>query len=524
MRLPRRHAVVALLLILLPAVADGQARSAASYARPSAEVRRAAGTITEEYLRAGVFTIAHDSMLGRDTPSRGLDLTAAFIGEEFRKAGLKPGGDDGGWLQRYPLFRHRTLVSESEVRFTSTDGAQLVFPLATSAWLRFGAAPAEPIRGTVLLIGGTVDTTALGNAPLSGAIVVWPAQMPTGAFPAGLQAIIRTAGRGGARAFVLVSNRTDPAPFARGVAAQARGTISLDSVRTATGAMPMLEIPEAAFAAQIPEAAAQLAGLRAATEAVILPMPEWQGTLTIRAAPVERTSAPNTVGILEGTDPVLRNEYIIWSAHMDHVGSGGTGPDSIFNGADDDASGTIGVLALARAYAQPGARPKRSMIFVTVSGEEKGLWGSAWFANHLPVPREQVVANINMDMIGRNWTDTVVVIGKEHSDMGETLHAVAAAHPELRMNPIDDIWPEQRFYFRSDHFNFARNGIPILFFFTGVHEDYHRVTDTADKLGYEKMTRILKLSFYLGTELANRTARPQWNPDSYRQIVQPRTP
>jgi len=519
----RHHILLAILAFLLPAAVVAQANGG-SYVRPSAEVRRAAGSITEDFLRFGVFTIAHDSMLGRDTPSRGLDLTAAFIGEEFRKAGLTPGGDNGGWLQRYPLFRHRTLVSESVVRFTSTDGLALVFPLTTSAWLRFGGAPAGPVTGPVVLIGGGADTTVLGNAPLSGAVVVWAAEMAIEAFPAGLQAMSRTAARAGARALVLVSNRTDPAPFARGVAAQARGSIALDSVRTATGGLAMIEIPESAFAAQLPEAAAQLAGMRAATTTVIQPMPEWQGSLDIRAAPVERTSAPNTVGILPGSDPVLRNEYIVWSAHMDHVGSGGAAPDSIFNGADDDASGTIGVLALARAFAQPGARPKRSMIFVTVSGEEKGLWGSAWFANHLPVPTEQVVANINLDMIGRNWADTVVVIGKEHSDMGATLHAVAAAHPELRMHPIDDLWPEQRFYFRSDHVNFARVGIPILFFFTGVHEDYHRVTDTADKLGYEKMTRILKLSFYLGTELGNRAARPQWNPDSYRQIVQPRTP
>ncbi len=142
-------------------------------------------------------------------------------------------------------------------------------------------------------------------------------------------------------------------------------------------------------------------------------------------------TAPNTVGILEGTDPRLKNEYVVYSAHMDHVGITPGQPDSINNGADDDASGTAGVLELAEAFSRPGARPKRSLIFLTVSGEEKGLWGSDYFANNPPVPVKQLVAGINIDMIGRNWPDTIVAIGKEHSDLGTTLNRVNAAHPEL---------------------------------------------------------------------------------------------
>ncbi|MGH7673445.1 MAG: M20/M25/M40 family metallo-hydrolase, partial [Gemmatimonadales bacterium] len=239
---------------------------------------------------------------------------------------------------------------------------------------------------------------------------------------------------------------------------------------------------------------------------------------SIRA--VERNSAPNVVGILEGSDHRRKKEYVVYSAHMDHVGVGrAVEGDSIYNGADDDASGTIAVVEAAEAFARLNPRPKRSVIFLTVSGEEKGLWGSAYFADHPPVPIGDIVANLNVDMVGRNWKDTIVVIGQEHSDLGATLERVGAAHPELNMRPIDDLWPQENFYFRSDHYNFARNGVPVLFFFNGTHPDYHRPGDSPDKIDAEKESRIVKLVFYLGLEIANAAERPKWNPDSYKRIV-----
>ena len=169
-------------------------------------------------------------------------------------------------------------------------------------------------------------------------------------------------------------------------------------------------------------------------------------------------------------------------------------------------------------------RPKRSMIFLLVSGEEKGLWGSGHFADNPTVPVEQLVADFNADMIGRNWADTIVVIGKEHSDLGATMNRVNEEHSELGMTAIDDIWPDERFYSRSDHYNFARKGVPILFFFNGVHEDYHRASDEVEKIDADKTARIVKLMFYLGVEVANAPERPKWDPDSYNQIVKRVTP
>ena len=231
--------------------------------------------------------------------------------------------------------------------------------------------------------------------------------------------------------------------------------------------------------------------------------------------------APNVVAVLEGSDPSLRDEYLVYSAHMDHVGirAADESGDSIWNGADDNASGTTAVLEVAEALASLPTAPRRSIVFLLVSGEERGLWGSAHYAENPTVPADRIVANLNADMVGRNWPDTIVAIGKEHSDLGETLERVNAAHPELGMTAIDDLWPDENFYSRSDHYNFALKGVPILFFFNGVHDDYHGRDDEVDRIDTDKAARIAQLLFYLGVEIANADERPRWNPESYDEIV-----
>jgi Zn-dependent M28 family amino/carboxypeptidase len=284
-----------------------------------------------------------------------------------------------------------------------------------------------------------------------------------------------------------------------------------------------LQVRQGAIARTLSSAGENPTRLAQAGEPVARELPQLRVSINMKDSVTSALSAPNTVGILAGTDPKLRDEYLVYSAHMDHIGITPGQPDSINNGADDDASGTVGVMELAKAFSRPGARPKRSIIFLTVSGEEKGLWGSKYFSEHPPVPIHQIVADINIDMIGRNWPDTIVAIGKEHSDLGTTLNQVNAAHPELGMTAIDDRWPEERFYFRSDHYNFARKGVPILFFFNGVHEDYHEVTDSPDKINSDKEARILRLLFHLGQAVANAPKRPQWRPESYQEIVEEKT-
>lgn len=358
----RRHrSVVARFARALPLVS---LIGAPLHAQGTSAIARGAATITAQDVSRHIFTIADDSMGGRDTPSRGLELTARYIAAQFKQAGLAPGGDAGSYLQRFPIPS-----------------------LQASGGSSRGRAPAAP----------SSSSAAVDTVPSDG-------------------------------------------------------------------------------------------------------------------------SAPNVVGILEGSDPVLRDEYVVVSAHMDHVGiRPSVSGDSVWNGADDDGSGTVGVIELAEAFA--AARPRRSIILLTVSGEEKGLWGSDYFAGHPPVPIDHIVADLNLDMIGRNWKDTIVVIGQEHSDLGATLANVNDAHRELNMHAIDDLWPQENFYFRSDHFNFARRGVPALFFFNGTHADYHEPSDSPDKIDVEKEARIIQLVYYLGMEIGNLPDRPRWNPDSYKRIV-----
>ncbi len=245
------------------------------------------------------------------------------------------------------------------------------------------------------------------------------------------------------------------------------------------------------------------------------------GRVDVDVAPVD---APNVAAVLTGSDPELRGEYVVFSAHMDHVGvrEPDASGDSIYNGADDDASGTAAVIEIAEAFAALEEPPRRSTVFLLVSGEERGLHGSRAYADEPPEPvaSGRMVANLNMDMVGRNWPDTIVAIGKEHSDLGATLERVNAAHPELGMTAIDDLWPDENFYFRSDHYNFARNGVPVLFFFNGTHEDYHRPSDEVELIDAEKGARLARLVFYLGLEIASAPEPPQWNPESRRMIVE----
>jgi Zn-dependent M28 family amino/carboxypeptidase len=230
--------------------------------------------------------------------------------------------------------------------------------------------------------------------------------------------------------------------------------------------------------------------------------------------------APNVAAVLRGSDPALRDSYIVFSAHMDHVGTGApdaTG-DSIYNGADDDASGTAAVIEIAEAFAMLHPAPARSIIFLTVSGEEGGLWGSQAFVESGGIPARSMAANVNIDMIGRNAPDSVVAIGVRYSDLGARIRRVAAAHPDLGLTVADDPWPQERFFFRSDHYNFASAGVPAIFLFAGTHEDYHMPSDEVDLIDVDKVARIARLAFHLGLDVATDRQAPEWTSDGLTEV------
>jgi hypothetical protein len=455
-------------------------------------------------------------MMGRDTPSRGLELTAQYVANQFKAFGLKPGGD-GGFLQRYPITRRRLDLSRSLIVFAA--GARKdTAGLTSAARYDGGPVPQKPLVGKALLVAGPQTTESAAEIGARGKLVLFVPHDAMG--PSVAQQVLRVLYLAGPKALVVLS-QTDSATLEASIPRRApeRTVVGMEIDRPVT-----LLVREAAVARALARGGVDPAELRAAREPVARELPGLTITIAMKDSVTSSLTAPNTVGILEGSDPMLKKEYLVYSAHMDHIGITPGQPDSINNGADDDASGTVGVIELAEAFSRPGARPKRSVIFLTVSGEEKGLWGSRYFTDRPPVPIGQIVADINIDMIGRNWPDTIVAIGKEHSDLGATLNQVNAMHRDLGMTAIDDRWPEERFYFRSDHYNFARKGVPILFFFNGVHQDYHEVTDSPEKINSEKEARILRLLFHLGQAVGNAANRPQWNPESYREIVEEKGP
>ena len=226
-----------------------------------------------------------------------------------------------------------------------------------------------------------------------------------------------------------------------------------------------------------------------------------------------RIKGENVLGYIEGTD--LKDELIIITAHYDHLGK----HDSlIFNGADDDGSGTVATLEIAEAFMlakKAGYGPRRSILIMPVSGEEKGLLGSRYYTDHPIYPLENKVANLNIDMIGRvdYWNDTanyVYLIGadrlrQERHDISEQVNKeYIGLNLDYTFNEEDD---PNRYYYRSDHYNFAKNNIPVIFYFNGVHEDYHKATDTVDKIDFEKVETITRLVFLTAWELANRDER-----------------
>jgi hypothetical protein len=489
-------------------------------------------------MRQRIGVIADDSMRGRPTPSPELDKVAAYIAGEFRRFGLRPGGDSGTFFQRYPL--RRTLVDSSGYVAMSGHGgsARWTYGQDIRALGQLPLSDGALTGRVVLLLGPPADTARpFGDVDVRGTIIVQTTAAATAnarRLPPDVQALLAKGAAAGVRGWIRLAN-TPPAPTANAPRNPALPPFTLatppNPAAPPAPVMPVLVARDSAALSVLQAAGVDPAALRDSSARGVRALDGVSVTISLRGH-VELASGPNVIGVLEGSDPQLKSEYVFFTGHMDHTGvvGGGqcsaSGADSICNGADDDASGTIGVVELARAYATLTTRPRRTLVFMTVSGEERGLWGSGYYANNPTVPLAQTVADLNMDMIGRyydnrpGWRDTIVVIGKEHSSLGEVANRVTREHPEIRMQLIDDIWPSENFYRRSDHVNFARKGVPILFFFNGTHPDYHRATDSLDKIDAEKAARIVRMVFYVGLEVANATARPQWNPASRAQIVE----
>ena len=482
----------ALLLVFTPTV------SAQMAAPPPPEVASAAATISITDMKQHMGVIAHDSMRGRDTPSPELMETAQYVADRFAEFGLAPGNGDS-YLQLYPLSSikaapasdHRLILEGPDVTVELAYGDE--FFMLHDSKLAEGEGSLEfvTVDSDFGDVDGRVVTLLLTAANIRSVLGGGLKEKLGPHDPAGVLIVLDI-----------------PENFFE----QLKGYLSGDQTRV--GEVDDESSP-AAFVAlsSLPPGLAASIRDGSGTDG-------WSASMRSEAR-VDVIEAPNTIGWIEGSDPQLKDEYVVFTAHMDHVGVGSpVDGDSIYNGADDDASGTVTIIELAQAFASLPEAPRRSLVFMTVSGEEKGLLGSGWYAEHPTFPMDQTVANLNLDMIGRNWPDTIVAIGKEESSLGPLVEKIAAEHPELDMAVIDDIWPEEGFYSRSDHYNFARLGVPILFFFNGTHDDYHRPSDHPDKIGYDKMSRIGRLLFFLGYEVATEDDRPSWDAEAYDRVVE----
>ncbi|MEO8072711.1 MAG: M28 family metallopeptidase, partial [Acidobacteriota bacterium] len=473
---------------------------------------KAAENITAAQLKDYLYFVASDEMEGRDTPSRGLNLTAKFIGTLLSRWKFKPAGDDGTYFQKIALIRESPDAEKSSL----TIGDQK-FNYGADYYRMSGGS--ENMISAPLVYGGdgwyfkAKGIDALQNVDATGKIVVLysdgvPNRFYATALPKGITRADLSGERGkdwvdpltyakqkGAVGVIIVASNTaqsdwenisKPPAVQRPFVEKFRAEASLPTIFVSQKAGDMLftDAKNAPYRmnAEMPKNSTAAFALNPNTK------------VDFKAAiKQEKVYTQNVVALWEGSDPVLKNEMVAIGAHYDHIGlssPASSNPDKINNGADDDGSGTVSVLSIAEALAKSPTRPKRSILLVWHCGEEKGLWVSEYFNKFPTVNIKNVVAQLNIDMIGRSrksndnnpknanlsGENEVYVIGSRmmSSKLGDVTKSINDSYLKLNYDlKYDDPKDTNRFFFRSDHFNYALNGIPIVFWFDGVHEDYH---------------------------------------------------
>lgn len=505
--------------------------------------------ITEEGLYNDLAVLAHDSLQGRETGTIGEEKAARFLAKRYSEMGLQAVGDDESYFQHYELVQptmeeisYRLIHTEKDsVLDESTHNADQGSNFVTL----FGGS--DPLSGPVVFAGSGVMNAEEGidhfpeDAEGKWLFILYDEENTN------MQHLQMALTQGGALGTILVIG-TDVEDYQQEVGERSgyfgvgRG-MALKYQQEERGTSP-------AFNRVNPELAAKMLGLKdlnrlSEVQDGILENP---GAFESRELPLALEHSPtvnentivtkNVVALLEGSDPELKDEVVVLSSHYDHVGIGqpdSTG-DNIYNGADDDGSGTVAILQTAQAMMdakKAGAGPKRSVLFLNVSGEEKGLLGSRYYSDHPIFSIENTVANINIDMIGRvdeeNEADSnyVYIIGGEIISSGlDSLTQVAnTMGPDLTLSKrYNDLNDPNQFYRRSDHWNFGRLGVPFVFFFTGVHADYHRPSDHIDKITFGPLTKRTKLVYNLTALLANSPERPEVDNQEFieKTQVQPR--
>jgi len=504
-------------------------------------------------LRSWLTYLASDELEGRSIYTEGLGLAAGYIQDHLREWGVTPAGDNGGYLQVVKVksvktTSHSTLTAQvgKDTRVFK-DGDGITFPRNMGSKRTFTVDHVE-------FAGYGLDAPGAGYSDLAGkdyrgaAVIFVGSRGPKAVDTDAARRLLGGRGRWltdqmHAAAAISQESKTNGQPRQNGSNAGGRPQPDFTTpqrldqpiapaVTANDGLLQFLfskspqkydELRKKADARE------SLTGFR--LDGVTL-------TFTIDADyEVIRTQlTQNVVGVIEGSDPTLKSTYVAIGAHYDHVGyadtelsadnkrrgapgriTPGAESDRIWNGADDDGSGTVAVMALARAFAQ-GQRPKRSVLLVWHAGEERGLYGSRYFADYPTVPLDHLVAQLNIDMIGRNRDDktsesnTVYLVGSDR--ISSELHDInrqanrALDQPMTLDYEMNDAGDPEQIYFRSDHYSYASKGIPIIFFTTGLHPDYHANTDEVSKIEFPKLARVAALVYETAWELGNLDHAP----------------
>ncbi|MCL7972483.1 MAG: M20/M25/M40 family metallo-hydrolase [marine benthic group bacterium] len=468
-----------------------------------------AASITAGDMMGHIEYLASDELQGRDTPSPGLEKAAIYIEQAFSAAGLVPAGDDGSFIQRW-TFEETTLIpSETSVEVRVGDATEILEYSTDFFVLPSGD---ESVTAN-LAFAGPIDRF-LGESPppMGGgiAVVTTPPSM-------GMEILMaaRNAAAAGAAGLVLILHPEVPADVIGMVAGQIAGA------GMPAQAVPTIGVTWATAERLVSGAGYELETLATDAEETGSPIPMEGVAATVRT-PRDRqiSNPPNVVGLIRGSDPTLSDTYVVLTAHFDHVGIGEANAegDSIYNGADDDASGTAVLLEVAEAFQSMPRPPARSVVFLAVSGEEKGLLGAAHFAEEPTVPLEGIIANINMDMIGRNAPDTLIAIGQEFTSLGSLAKDIASRHPEIGLTIAPDPDPSEQAFFRSDHLVFVKKDIPAIFFTTWDHEDYHQPSDEAHAIDADKAARVARLAFYMTWQVADDPEPPTWKDGALEEV------
>jgi hypothetical protein len=526
--------------------------SAGAGAQSPAATKGGINSITEADLKTWLSYLSSDELQGRGTYTEGLGLAAGYIAAHLAQWGVKPAGDNGTYLQTVKVQGIRT-NSRASVTLT-VNGESRTFKDGEGVTFSRQMGGKQTIAGEdIVFVGYGLEIPAAelddyAGQVAKGKVIVYlgpqgPANLPQGsnrllgararnAVEKGATAVIGPVsapggrGRGGPQAAPAAppaQGQRQGAPAApAGRGAQPDNGDFTTVARYDALVTPQLTADDAFFEFLFSGSDVKYADLKEKV-AQRQPLPRFvlkgaKVTINVDAdyQVVRTRRTNNVVGIIEGTDPKLKDTYVAFGAHYDHTGfreSGEPGADLINNGADDDGSGTVAIMAIARAFAL-GPKPKRSLLFVWHAGEENGLLGSRYMADHPVVGSiDKIVAQLNMDMVGRNRNDDpaasnmVLVVGSDR--ISTELHNINEDANAALPKPLDldyemnDPADPQSIYTRSDHYSYAAKGVPIVFYFTGLHPDYHRPSDTVDKILFDKVRRIAQLAYETGRRVGN---------------------